>query len=409
MRSISKRALAALAITAAVVALTAASASAAEAHYGQWWVSGAQFTGTSSTETSVSKSIVIAMTIGGIKTEVVCSGGSGAGTIAETDKGTTSPGLELTGCKVPVSIGSCTVASTLKTGVLNVALNTESEVTYTTTGGAPFFSVTLSGTACAVEGAFKVTGSLRCSVGSPFAEAAEKTCTFIKGFGSEVKFGTNSATVEGALTSKLSGTYKGDPWAVGEGSGWGGDWWVEGAHIIGKEKESLHVSSTGPVTFTGALLGIAGEEISCESLGAESASISPGDEGKIKPTLSGCKMTKPSSCSIAGSLGELQNQNGVVEPAEGGAVYYKLGTSESTLVVFKVSGCGQEGNYTLKGALRCKFAEPLLEAVVKPCAFSSTSGSTLKSGANAIVFTATMNMELAGADKGKKWTAGSTS
>ena len=136
MRSISKRALAALAITAAVVALTAASASAAEPHYAQWWVNGAQFTGTSSTETSVSKSIVITMTLGSnVKTEVVCSGGSGAGTIAETDKGTVSPGLELTGCKVPVPSG-CEISSTLKTGALNVALDSESGLMYTTVGGA---------------------------------------------------------------------------------------------------------------------------------------------------------------------------------------------------------------------------------------------------------------------------------
>jgi hypothetical protein len=79
------------------------------------------------------------------------------------------------------------------------------------------------------------------------------------------------------------------------------------------------------------------------------------------------------------------------------------------LTVFNVSGCGQEGNYTLKGSLRCKFSEPLVQAAVKPCAFSATSGSTLKSGANAIAFTATMNMELAGAKKGKLWTGGSTS
>lgn len=406
MRSISKRALAALAITAAVVALIAASASAAEPHYAQWWVNGSQFTGTSSTESSVSKSIVIAMTIGGIKTEVVCSGGSGAGTIAETDKGTVSPGLELTGCKVPTPSG-CTVTSTLKTGALNAALDSESGLIYTTTGGAPFFSATISGTACSVEGAYKVTGSLRCSVGSPFAEAVEKTCTFTKGVGSEVKFGTNSATVEGALTSKLSGSYKGDSWAMGNVTGVG-SWWVESAPFAGEE--SVHVSSTGPVTFKGNLIGAGAEsEISCESLGAESASISGGHEGKVSPKFSGCKMVKPSTCAISGSLGNVQPQNGALETTEGGSAYYTLGTSESTLTVFNVSGCGQEGNYTLKGALRCKFAEPLLEAVVKPCAFSSTSGSTLKSGANAIAFTATMDMELAGADKGKKWTAGSTS
>ena len=222
-----------------------------------------------------------------------------------------------------------------------------------------------------------------------------------------MKFGSASATVEGALTSKLSGSYKGDSWAIGNVTGVG-SWWVESASFTGEE--SVHVSSTGPITFKGNLIGAGAEsEISCESLGAESASIFGGHEGKVSPTFSGCKMVKPSTCAISGSLGNVQSQNGALETTEGGSAYYTLGSSESTLTVFSVSGCSFEGIHTLKGALRCKFSEPLVQAAVKPCAFSSTSGSALKSGANAITFTATMNMELAGAKKGKLWTGGSTS
>jgi hypothetical protein len=197
-------------------------------------------------------------------------------------------------------------------------------------------------------------------------------------------------------------------------------WKIEGTPFKGEE--TLKIASTGPVTLQGDLVyGGANSKITCESLGTptppkfgepreeqewykkHSPKIVNSTEGQWEMTFTGCKFTEP-GCGIASSL---EGRDGPSLLADEGTntVADKFGTDTQTFLSYTARGCAGEGIYNVKGAPRCKIVQPGIGSVIKQCEFSATSGSTLTAGGYPAVLTGTVNMELAGVNKGKKWTA----
>jgi hypothetical protein len=203
--------------TALVISmLICAAASAPAFAAAQWFVAGSSFSGTESTESKSTGSFMLSATISGSKTVVSCSAVKAAGTITESTKDTTSPGLELSGCSVTKPSG-CAVTSPLKTVSLasSIAVAEESKIydTMEPKSGTELFSMTITGTACAVEGAYKLTGSIRCEIPEPAIQATTKDCVSNSTTGSKLKLGSNEAQPEVTLATTLTGTNKEDPWS----------------------------------------------------------------------------------------------------------------------------------------------------------------------------------------------------
>jgi hypothetical protein len=200
-------------------------------------------------------------------------------------------------------------------------------------------------------------------------------------------------------------------------------WRINGSTVTGEE--TVKITSTGTVKLEGWLAtNVEHGTITCESAGSPIPPVfhEPAEEiqwyrqhprptiagsgaGSWQIALAGCKFTQPATCH----LGSERLTSGVLTSAladEGtNSVYDKFGTDSQEFLTYSFGGCNSEGHLTITGAPRCKIVEPGVEAVVKHCEFTATSGSTLKSVLRPVTFTATINMELSGANAGKHWTA----
>jgi hypothetical protein len=197
----------------AVTTITAASASAA----GQWWVSGAKFSGTEEVTAHLrtgTKAILKATLPGGEEIELESSKISGKKgdlfannkDLAEEITFLETKVVKIVGCETPSSVVVKPVVTEL------VVEGTKVFDLYTPKSGTEFTTINLTG--CAGEGKYKMTGQTRCEIKEPEVEAVDKLCLFSAATAGEVglKFGTEPATLtaepEALLVKKQKWTAK---------------------------------------------------------------------------------------------------------------------------------------------------------------------------------------------------------
>jgi hypothetical protein len=121
--------------------------------------------------------------------------------------------------------------------------------------------------------------------------------------------------------------------------------------------------------------------------------------------FSGCTVTQPKGCTVLEPVPSIEQFNSELE-VEGTKVFDRsTGTKSSKLLLVTISGgtCSVEGKYEVTGDMRCEVVQPEKESVIVPCTFSSTSGSELRIGANALLFTDLVLTELTGGNVGLIW------
>jgi hypothetical protein len=178
-----------------VTASTAASASAA----GQWWVSGAKFSGTEEVTAHLKtgtklvltsklpggeESVIEAQKISLKKGDIFANNKDLAEEITFLETKIAEPA----GCSIAASVVLKPVVSELVVEVVEGKTKVFDLITPKT--GTEFTAWTLTG--CASEGKYKITGQMRCEVQEPEVEAVDKLCLFsaatVGGVG--LKFGT---------------------------------------------------------------------------------------------------------------------------------------------------------------------------------------------------------------------------
>jgi hypothetical protein len=159
-------------------------------------------------------------TIGGIATDILCLTAHATGTITGPSTDEASAGILFSECTVPHPTG-CSTTSQIKVVSLTSALLTETNEaktvgydTWTPKEGTEFVTIPITGSACSVEGSYKVTGKAQCE-GALNVEAEAFACLFGKNSKSELKLGSNAADFLAHFLFLLTGTDKDKVWGVG--------------------------------------------------------------------------------------------------------------------------------------------------------------------------------------------------
>jgi hypothetical protein len=207
----------------AVFAVAAVAASEASATPG-WEVNGTAFTSTSS-ETVLgllsNGNASLEATLGtNVFTDILCTAADATGTILGTNKDAAPSGITFTGCSVSTPSG-CSVTNPISTVPLSSELLSTTDNggtigldTWTPTSGTEFTKIVLSGTACSVEGSYKITGQAQCegAIGVP---AELFACLFNKNSGKELlKIGPGVADFLAHFLFLLKGANDGKNWEV---------------------------------------------------------------------------------------------------------------------------------------------------------------------------------------------------
>jgi hypothetical protein len=180
----------------AVTAITATSASAA----GQWWVSGAKFSGTEGVTAhlkSGTKAILKSALPGGEEIELESPKISGKGGDLFANNKDLAEEITFLETKIVKPVGCTSQASVVIVPVVTELVVEGGKVfdLYTPKSGTEFSTITLTG--CAAEGKYKMTGQTRCEIREPNIEAENKLCLFSSATAGKVglKFGTEPATL----------------------------------------------------------------------------------------------------------------------------------------------------------------------------------------------------------------------
>jgi hypothetical protein len=393
-----------LACAVAFVVMAVGPIAGASAETGQWYVNGAMFTGEESLNITSSGPVTFKTTITGINLVVQCELKGSSPTISDNNLDTW--GFGLSGCKAvePTACNKVSASSspTPFTGALgqgekgelyNGLIASESQVL-----------TKISVTGCALEGGYKVKGVVRCRIVSPEIESVVKQCE-LTATSSEAKFGVNPLTLTGTIDMELAGVNKGNAWTARVPPTTpsltpGGQWVINGLSFAGEE--SVKINSGGPATLTTSINGTR-LVIKCESLaGKGTTEVSGNNKSSGEYEFSGCKYVEPSACSMGPSLYVRSLRAGGLEIGGASEVFENMGGPEADWLGYWISGCSLEGKYSFSGAPRCKIVHPAEESVVKQCEFLPTS-SELKWGVNPANLQGIVDLELAGANKGKPW------
>jgi hypothetical protein len=157
-------------------------------------------------------------TISTIPTDILCTAADATGTITGPNKDEAASGITFSGCTVSKPTG-CTVTNPIVVKPLT------SELLATETGGIgfdtwspktgeEFVSLTISGSACSVEGVYPVKGKAQCE-GTLNTEAETYACLFSDTSGKGLlKLGSNEATFLAHFLFLLKGANDGQNWGV---------------------------------------------------------------------------------------------------------------------------------------------------------------------------------------------------
>jgi hypothetical protein len=181
----------------AVGAVASASASAA----GQWWVSGAKFSGTEGVTAhlkSGTKSVLKSNLPGGEEIDILSLLLTiKLGDIFGINRGVVEE-ITLLEAEITVPLGCGLVSPSIIVKPVVTELVVEGAKVFnlfTPKTGTEFTTITITG--CAAEGKYKVTGQARCEVQEPTVEAENKVCLFSAATAGAtgLKFGTEPATL----------------------------------------------------------------------------------------------------------------------------------------------------------------------------------------------------------------------
>ena len=156
--------------------------------------------------------------IGKVGFELSCTAAHARGTIKGTNKGEAPNGVPFAGCTVPHPTG-CTAAEPISTVAESAVLLEEGIEgtgynTWTPTEGETFATVTVSGTACSIEGSYRVTGRAQCE--GKAVEAVDVSCLFNSSSKSALKLGSNEVDFLAHFLLLLTGANAGKKWGAAE-------------------------------------------------------------------------------------------------------------------------------------------------------------------------------------------------
>jgi hypothetical protein len=200
-----------------VFAVAAVAASEASAAAPNWVVNGTAFTGSETVLGLLSNgNASLEATISTIATDILCTAGDATGTILGGNKDAAPNGITFTGCTVSKPTG-CTPTNPIVVKPVTSTLLSNENVgldTWALTSGTEFTTITLSGSACAVEGVYKVTGQAQCE-GALNTEAETFACLFTKNSGNgQLKLGSNVADFLAHFLFLLKGPNDGKNWGA---------------------------------------------------------------------------------------------------------------------------------------------------------------------------------------------------
>lgn len=363
-----------------------------------WYIAGTKFSGEESIKVASTGPVTLTSTIGSTKLVVQCEALNGTSPKISNNK-ETSWGLALSGCKAKEP-STCHVSPGVESHTLHGGLeeNGLNKIDMAKSETESLFTDAVEG--CALEGEYEVKGAPRCKLSSPNSESVVKLCELPAT--SQLKLGASAATLTGTVAMELTGANKGKSWTgrITSATPAPEQWYIGGSVFTGEE--SLKVASTGTATLRTSVGGVE-FNLQCKALTGGSAKIFASDKDSSELVFTGCAYIAPSGCKAPSTLAT-GSLSGTLE-SEGAGMYDKLGSEGGGLLSYELVGCAWEGEYSFTGTPRCEIASKLVESVVKQCEFNATSGSKIKFGANAVTFTATVDMELAGPNKGEPWTA----
>jgi|SRR5579875_1046912 len=180
-----------------------------------------------------------------------------------------------------------------------------------------------------------------------------------------------------------------------------GQWYINGSKFTGEE--SIEGNQTGTSTLEMTISGIK-TKISCTAATGTGKIKESNKDTSSAIKFTGCTVAEPSGCKTTSEIKTTATKTEL--EVEGEKVFDKY-TPESgeTFTTIPIEGCAVEGSYKVTGSARCEIQSPKTEAVEKECAFSSSTGSKLKFGANTATFTGKFLYKLTGTNKGKVWSA----
>lgn len=366
----------------------------------QWYINGAAFTGTETIDATATGSTTLLIGFeGGARVVVQCSKATTTGSIKDNDEGTNAS-VRFTECKV-AEPSDCGISSTIETTELTSELEEHEGRAferYAPKEGTAL--VYLEFTGCGLGGTYSVLGNARCEVEKQGSESASKKCDFTSESGSNLHFsvGITTVSLEGAFSAALAGTHSGDPWGVREYLP--ARWRISGSPFVGTE--DVQVESTGLTQLSGSLTGGTKLVVQCEKAKTTGTVEESVLDASGPLDLSECKVREPSKCSVGAPL-ETTKLKSRLEASEDGA-YDRLEAREgSALLIPEIVGCAGEGEYTLKGSLRCEFEEPASELAYHDCNFSDGSGSSLLLGAHTATLEGSFRVELTGTRSDDYW------
>jgi hypothetical protein len=182
-----------------------------------WQISGAEFTGAETT----SLSQVVPLIIGNKAFEIKCTEQATKGEIKNTDEHQTGGGSAYSGCSVVGTEKLCTVrgesngvgSNQITTAALKGELKkvgTKIYVVIEPVSGTTFAKLIVEGTGCSHAGTYVITGKTAAEVGTAAVETKLVMSEEVaKAAGTELKLGTEKASMSGTALIKNTGTSKG--------------------------------------------------------------------------------------------------------------------------------------------------------------------------------------------------------
>jgi len=400
-------------ISAILMALAFSSVTAGAAQALDWATaeSGAPYvlSGASSKSTAGSASFVLSGTVLGSNLEVACNASTTNGSITAGGKGSAT--IALSGCEAdPPQCKLSPVSLAATTELIQVGVTTYEK--FVPAKGANFGELEFTGAGCVfAELGIPVSGTL---AGLP--PQSERTVnrqltispSTNSAAGVQVKMAGKTALFAGNITEHLSSAPAGSSWrSVWEGTH--GGWEIQEINPQAL-KTSESVQFSGAPMELGFNYGGTTISINCSGASAKEATLVPGGTETVKQlALTGCTVTKPSTCSLERNTVEFTPLTGSLSSV-GGSYYETFKPTEAGGVLSALNftgSCYLAGySYPVKGSFAgLGYGLP---AVSQPLAFSKASneaaGANLSMGSGSSGWlSGTVNQKFTGVNTGRPW------
>lgn len=195
------------------------------------------------------------------------------------------------------------------------------------------------------------------------------------------------------------------------GSASAAQWHISGTTFSGTETVSSKIKTGTTMVLTSTLPGGAKVLIACKGISTNKGLIFLNNKDSVESILfKECSVSEPINCKLSPSEEkEIITNPLLTEISTDGALVFDRFTPltgvTGEFVPISLLGSSCEGLYKLTGTANGLVIAPDTESVEKEIQFSSTTGSTLKLGAQAATLTGTAVYSLSGTRKGLVWSA----